>query len=80
MFKLEIPEITYSLSSYDIVELWRFIISNKKFKYEFYLGYEKITNDEFLKMYLQETNCYPDYLRLYRVLKPLLNIEKLLQK
>ena len=79
MFKLEVPEITYFLKSYNINELWRFIITNPNYTYVFYFDFEPTTNDEFLHLYLQETNCYADYLRLYRALKTLFTTEKLLQ-
>ena len=74
MFKLITQEHNTIIKSYDIYKLWGFIISNQNEIYQFLIDYTPISTDEFLKYFLNETNSYPDYLRIYRVLKPIKSI------
>ena len=74
MFKLIEKEYNIIIKSHDIYDLWRFILSNQNFTYQFLIGYTPISNDEFLKVFLNETENYEDYLRIYRVLKPIKSI------
>jgi hypothetical protein len=70
MFKLITQEHKIIIKSYNIYQLWRFILSNPDDVYQFLIDYIPISNDEFLKCFLNETENYQDYLRMYRVLKP----------
>jgi len=66
MFKL-IANNQHIVKSYDIYDLWRFIMSNK-FDYVFLNGYEIVPDTVFLKIFLAESRNYQDYLRLERKL------------
>lgn len=62
--------------SHHIVDLWRFVVSHPDWKFQFYIGYEPISNDEFLKTYLHKTQSFTEYLFLYRALKPKITIHQ----
>lgn len=66
MYKL-ITKDFYMMKSYDIYELWKFIISNR-FEYTFFKGYTMLSYKAFLKIFLAESRNYDDYLRLERKL------------
>lgn len=66
MFKL-IANNQHIVKSYDIYDLWRFIMSNS-FDYVFLNGYEIVPTTVFLKIFLTESRNYDDYLRLERKL------------
>lgn len=57
------------VKSFDIYDIWKFVIDNKQDSYFFLIGYTHLTSDEFLKMFLIESKTYQDYLTLYEVLK-----------
>lgn len=58
------------VKSFDIYDLWKFIVSNdSEFTYAFLIDYEVLSTDLFLKLFLEETNDYNGYLRMYRKLK-----------
>ena len=51
MFKL-ITHHDHRFKSHDIVDLWKFVVSHPDWGFVFYVGYEVINHDEFLKTYL----------------------------
>lgn len=72
MFSLK-TNTDYKLVSYNIYELWRFIVSNN-FDYEICLDHIPISYDAFLNLFLKRTKNWKDYHSLYLKLKPTLNI------
>ena len=74
MYKLT-TEFGYILKSYDIGELWKLIVSNPNWTFQFFLNYTPVSHDEFLKIYLNETQDFKNYLSLFRSLKPTIKIE-----
>jgi hypothetical protein len=72
MFKIVVREWGIYIKSFEIIDLWRFMVSNPEFEFEFWKDYTPLTKDEFLKTYLIETKSYRQYLELYRILhKPI---------
>lgn len=69
MFKLLEKDSGYILKSYDIMDLWKFITSNRKFEFDFFVGYKKYTTNEFLHLFLYETKRWKEYYELYLRLK-----------
>lgn len=69
MFKLKVKETDYILKSFDAMELWRFIISNEGLTFDFYLGYQEISVDDFLNLFLHKTKNWREYYDLYQILK-----------
>lgn len=65
------------INSYDIYELWRFIVSND-FQYSIFLNYEPISYDTFLKMFLVKTKNWKDYHSMYLKLKPTITLKEYL--
>ena len=70
MFKLIDKEHDTVIKSHDIYDLWKFVLLNQNLSYQFFIGYIPVSINEFLKVFLQETKNYQDYLKMYRVLKP----------
>lgn len=54
--------------SYDIIELWMFVVSNRKWSYKFYVDYEELPTELFLKLYLNKTKNFRQYYELHRIL------------
>jgi len=73
MWKLK-TDYGHIRKSYDIYDLWKFIMSNT-FSYEFYKGYQPMTKNEFLRAFFKETKNWQDYILLYKKLNkvPTLN-------
>ena len=72
MFKIVVKEWGIILKSYDMIDLWKLMVSNPDFDFKFWKGYMPLTNSEFLKTFLSETNAYREYVDLYRILnKPI---------
>jgi len=72
MFKLQQKPDNHIVKSFEIKELYQFIVNNHKegFHYEFLIGYTPISVDDFLKIYLtEEGTTYKEYLELYQILK-----------
>ena len=80
MFKLIAKQNDYLLKSYDIGELWRFVISHTDWDYQFYIDYTPITIDEFLKTYLQESKDFRGYLFLFHAMKKPRTIQEICRK
>lgn len=64
MYKLIFKYNNTIVKSYDIYTLWKFIVSNPYKEYEFYIGYKKISQENFLIKFLYEADCYLDYIFL----------------
>jgi len=59
----------------NIIEQWKFIVSNN-FTYKFYLDYEEITTDDFLELFLKSTKNWKNYHVLYLKLKPSITLKQ----
>lgn len=80
MFKLESLCSGDIVKSYNIYNLWEFIIKHPEFKYQFYIEFNPITTDEFLKYHLQETKNYENYQQLFSILKTTITSKEILKK
>ena len=70
MYKIKVIETDYILKSFDIMVIWRFIISNSEYSYILIIGFNEVSVDDFLKTFLHETKKWREYYDLYKVLKP----------
>ena len=59
----------------NIIEQWKFIVSNN-YTYRFYLNYTEITTDDFLKLFLKKTKNWKEYHMLYLKLKPSITLKQ----
>ena len=73
MIKL-VTNTGYTMNSYNIVELWEFIVSND-FSYTFYIDFVPISYDEFMKLFLKKTKRWTEYHLLYKKLKPTITLK-----
>ena len=72
MFKVTTKSAGIIIKSFEIVTLYKFIVSNPDFDFQFWKGYVPLTNSEFLKTYLYETKNHQEYMQMYVILnKPI---------
>ena len=72
MFKLQQKPNKHVIKSFEIKDLFTFIVNNHKegYEYDFLIDYEPISSDDFLKMFLCDyETTYQEYLQLYEILK-----------
>ena len=69
MYKLIFKFNGHIEKSFDIYVLWRFIASNPNGEYQFFIGYNPISTEDFLKTFLNASKDYNDYLILHKYLK-----------
>lgn len=72
MFKLQQKPEKHVVKSFEIKDLYCFIVNNHKEcnEYDFLIGYDPISADDFLKLFLvDESTNYMEYLELYQILK-----------
>lgn len=63
MFKIK-TSCGLLLKSYEIYDIFNCIIKTKGSEYKFYLDYQPLTYNEFLKLFLTETRNGKDYVKL----------------
>lgn len=70
MYKLIAKPTNYLLKSFDIIDLWRLVVSHPEWTYQFYIDYTPITKTDFLSFFLKEEKSYKSYMTLYLALNP----------
>lgn len=73
MFKLR-TSTGQIVKSFDIYDLFEFIINSKGETFEFFLGYYPITHNDFSKLFLTETRNTEQYILIESSLNPRIDL------
>jgi N6-adenosine-specific RNA methylase IME4 len=65
MYKVQNTETGEVVKSYEIMDIYHYLIANPSEQIQFYIDYQPHTKPEFLKLFLQDCKDYNKYSRLY---------------